>query len=134
MIRLLGLLGYAVLAVPAFAQQSPQPDGAGPPGQETQAPSRQAPPQTGQPPAPDIAQIVATDFPTYDADQNGLLDQAEFSRWVGALRTASPGSPPMSEEDLQAWTTAAFSQADTDQNKSVDQAEMTTFLTAAVGA
>lgn len=40
----------------------------------------------------------------------------------------------MSEEDLQAWTTAAFSQADTDQNRSVDQAEMTTFLTAAVGA
>jgi hypothetical protein len=122
MIRVLAIAGCAALAAPAFAQQTPYPDRAVPPAQS------QVPPEQAPLAAADVAQIVAAEFPTYDADRSGLLDPGEFSRWVRTLRAASPGQPPMAEADLQAWTVAAFTQADADLNKGVDAAEMTAFL------
>lgn len=111
MIRILVLAGTSALAAAALAQQ----------------PTPQTPPQT----SPQIvAEIVASDFPTYDADKNALLDQAEFSAWLRAMRSAAPDAPAMAEADLLAWTASVFTEVDRDRSRGVDTPEMTAFLTA----
>jgi Ca2+-binding EF-hand superfamily protein len=75
------------------------------------------------------AAIIATEFPTYDKDGNGVLSAAEFDGWMVALKAKS-GSPEMKPADKKAWLDGAFATADKDKNKAVSQAELTTYLTA----
>ncbi len=38
--------------------------------------------------------LIASEFPTYDKDGNGMLDKAEFATWMEALKAKS-GQPPL---------------------------------------
>ena len=103
--------------------------------QPTPAQPAQQPTETAQQPAQgaatsstQIAQVVSTEFKSYDKDANGGLNQSEFSTWMAALRKAS--DPNFKDgPDAVKWSTQAFAQADTDKNKAISQAELTTFLT-----
>ncbi len=75
-----------------------------------------------------IAQVVDTEFPTYDKDANGSLSATEFGTWMTALRSASDASVKAGSKEMKAWTTTAFAQADIDKSKSVSKSELTGFL------
>jgi hypothetical protein len=93
-----------------------------------------APAQTGPTPA-QIAQVVDSGFPTYDADKNGALSKPEFTSWMVALRTATEPSFSATAPETQTWITQAFTQADADKSTTVTNAELKTFLApAAAGA
>lgn len=119
------------LAVPAAAQDTPEPP-ASPPASSQTTPSQPPSEPAQTTPAPtstDVARIVQTEFPARDRDGNGALNQAEFSSWIGELlaRAPSQGTPP-SAADVQARAAAAFAQADTDRNRAISPAEMTALL------
>ena len=141
------LIASAVLvSAPVFAQTA-QPSAAVPPGAQQGAanidPSQSAP--AAQTPAPaesapadaataqpaSVAQVVSTEFPTYDKNGDGSLSAVEFSSWMVALKTASDPSTKATAPATKTWVTQAFAQADTDKNKKVSQGELTTFLSAA---
>lgn len=150
------LLGTAMcIAAPAFAQETPAPDTQTQdqmPVTEPAAPAKDAPqpaeaapaaPATPAPataaaqPAPaaqpanqqdQIASIVNSEFPAYDKNGDGALDQTEFGTWMVALRVkAQPGFVADSPEG-KSWVAAAFTQADADKSASVNAVELTTFL------
>ncbi|NJC33006.1 hypothetical protein GGR88_000480 [Sphingomonas jejuensis] len=73
-----------------------------------------------------VAQVVEAEFANYDGDADGELTQAEFGRWMTALRASQPGGA--AEGDSASWANAAFAQADTDSNSKVSRGELTTFL------
>jgi hypothetical protein len=77
-----------------------------------------------------VQKLVDAEFPTYDANSNGDLDQAEFSKWVLALQGASgdPKAAAMDDAAKAKWATAAFASADADKSKKVSKEEMNTFL------
>lgn len=77
-----------------------------------------------------VAKLVDAEFPTYDADSNGDLNQAEFGKWVLALHSASgdPKAAAMDEKAKAKWAKDAFASADADKNKKVSKAEINTFL------
>lgn len=120
------------------AQPTPEPS-EGQPAQTAQQPApaqpAQQPAETAQQPAQgaaasstQIAQVVSTEFKSYDKDANGGLNQSEFSTWMAALRKAS--DPNFKDgPDAVKWSTQAFAQADTDKNKAISETELTTFLT-----
>jgi hypothetical protein len=77
-----------------------------------------------------VEKLVDAEFPTYDANSNGDLDQAEFSKWVLALQGASgdPKAAAMDETAKNNWAQAAFASADADKSKKVSKEEMNKFL------
>lgn len=75
-----------------------------------------------------IAQVVETEFPTYDKNADGALNSSEFGSWMVALRTASDPATKAGSKEMKAWTSSAFAQADIDKSKSVSKAELTGFL------
>ena len=75
-----------------------------------------------------IAQVVDTEFPTYDKNADGKLNTSEFGSWMVALRSASDPSAKAGSKEMKAWTTTAFAQADTDKSKSISKAELAGFL------
>jgi Ca2+-binding EF-hand superfamily protein len=99
------------------------------------APAAPASPQTATPaapanPAPSVASIVDTEFPAYDANKDGQLDQPEFTRWMVALKSQemkATGStlPP---EQVTAWANGAFATADKDKSLSISKSELVTYL------
>ncbi len=101
------------------------------------APTEPAPPagEVAQTPPADaaatpaqISQIVEQEFPTYDGDATGELNEAEFSAWMKTLRTATePGIDPESEQ-VKTWVGQAFAAADADKSGSVTKDELTGFL------
>ena len=101
-------------AMPATPQAAPQTAAA--------APAEQ--PATGS----QVAQVVDTEFPTYDKDGDGKLSQVEFSAWMVALKTKSDPATKADSPATKKWNTAAFVQADTDKSKSVSKDELTGFL------
>ena len=101
-------------AMPATPQAAPQTAAA--------APAEQ--PATGS----QVAQVVDTEFPTYDKDGDGKLSQVEFSAWMVALKTKSDPATKADSPATKKWNTAAFAQADTDKSKSVSKDELTGFL------
>lgn len=140
------LLASAMLATtPALAQDNP----AAPPSQTNPA-APQSQPVPAQTPAADdqmatapaqsdaaaqpaaskdqIAQVVESEFPTYDKDGDGTLNSREFGAWMVALRTQSDSSAKTDGAEMKKWTATAFAQADTDKSKSVSKPELTTFL------
>ncbi len=126
-------------AAPQTAQTTPAPaDPAAAPAQTAQAAAAPAnpaaaPAQTAsaQPAtsAAQIAQVVSTEFPTYDKDSNGSLNEAEFGSWMVALKTASDPTTKAESAATKTWVDQAFASADTDKNKSLSKTELTGFLT-----
>lgn len=116
------------------AQTTPA-DPAAPPAQTAQATPADpaaAPAQTAAAPASkadQIAQVVSTEFPTYDKDSSGSLNETEFSSWMVALKTASDPTTKAESAATKTWVDQAFASADTDKNKSLSKTELTGFLT-----
>jgi hypothetical protein len=128
----------ALAATPALAQQAePMAATAPEPQSAPEAPAEPAPPAepAAAPNATDreakVAQLVDAEFPTYDADKNGELSQAEFSQWVMALHSKAEASGGTAKKDPAAqekWAKDAFAQADADKSKKISKAEMSKFL------
>lgn len=115
----------------------PQADPKAAPAQTAQATPAQADPAaapaqtaSAQPAtkADQIAQVVSTEFPTYDKDSNGTLNETEFSSWMVALKTASDPTTKAESAATKTWVDQAFASADTDKNKSLSKTELTGFL------
>ncbi|MDB5714239.1 MAG: EF-hand protein [Sphingomonadales bacterium] len=132
--KLIFAIGAVALATPALAQTATPVT---PPA--TSQPSTTTSPDASTVPAPSTApaaaapaspaSIIATEFPTYDKNGDGVLSAAEFDGWMVALKAKS-GGPAMKPADQKAWLNGAFTTADKDKNKAVSQAELTTYLTA----
>ena len=76
-----------------------------------------------------VQKLVDAEFPAYDANKNGNLEQTEFGNWVLALYAASGDAAAPKDPAAKAkWSKAAFATADTDKNKAVTKAEMNVFL------
>ena len=144
------LAGAMTIAAPALAQStttSPQtaptamPGAADPSMSPTQTAPGQTPPtqsapsqttqtaQAMQPASSDqVAQVVDTEFPTYDKNGDGKLSTSEFSAWMVALKTKTDPSTKPDAPETKKWVAAAFAQADTDKSKSLTKPELTSFL------
>jgi hypothetical protein len=72
--------------------------------------------------------IIDAEFPTYDKDSSGTLNNAEFSEWMVKLKTASDPSTQADSAATRSWVAAAFAQADADRSSSLTKAELATFL------
>ncbi len=107
------------------AQTAP---GQTPPTQSAPAQSAQTA-QATQPASSDqVAQVIDTEFPTYDKNGDGKLSAAEFGDWMVALKTKTDPATKPGTPETKKWVAAAFAQADTDKNKSLSKPELTSFL------
>lgn len=141
MIRTLLLTSAMLVAAPALAQQAPAAEPAAQPmsqAAEPAAPASPAEPQAAQPasPANSVATIVESEFPAYDTNKDGQLDQGEFSRWMVALKDqemkATGKTLPPAE--VTAWASGAFTTADADKSISVSKPELISYLSGSAGA
>lgn len=152
MLKKMLLIGAAAVSFPAVAQTTaPVADPASPPAASEPAPMSEPMSDSTMPtspaPAPDtapaaaqpapsgaaatpaqIAQIVDKEFPTYDADANGDLNNAEFASWMKKLRVATEPSVDPESADVTAWIGQAFAAADGDKSGAVNKTELTGFL------
>ena len=123
----------AAVAAPALVEAAPPaPVAEATVPAATAAPVAATPPATPAAPATSqdqVAQVVTTEFGSYDKDANGALNQAEFAAWMVALRKASDPAFAAETPEGQAWLAAAFTQADADKNAGVNATELTSFLT-----
>jgi hypothetical protein len=106
----------------AATSPAPAPDASTPPASSQSAPSGGAATPT------QIAQIVEQEFPTYDGDKNGDLNEAEFGAWMKKLRAATDPSADVESADVKAWIGQAFASADGDKSGAVNKTELTGFL------
>ena len=158
MMKRILLASAVMMSVPAFAQDvapsqttaptaqaapaTPQATPADPSIAATQAaPATQSDPATqtaqtaqttaeaGQPASgTQIAQIIEAEFPKYDKDGKGQLNEKQFGDWMVALRSASEPGVTADKPEVKSWIKQAFAQADKDKSKAVTKAELTTFL------
>jgi hypothetical protein len=155
MLKQMLLIGAAAVSFPAIAQTTapasdptaptagqpaPAPDTTTPPAEPAPAPDASTPPTSTPPassqPAPSgaaatptqIAQIVEQEFPTYDGDKNGDLNEAEFGAWMKKLRAATDPSADVESAEVKTWIGQAFASADGDKSGAVNKAELTGFL------
>ncbi len=156
MLKQMLLIGAAAVSFPALAQTTaPAADPAAPTTATEPAPMTDAAPPadaatTPAPaPAPDasaptapaepaaagtaatptqIAQIVEKEFPTYDADANGDLNDMEFAAWMKKLRAATEPSVDPESAEVKTWIGQAFAAADGDKSGAVNKTELTGFL------
>ena len=84
-----------------------------------------AQPATG---ADQVASVVETEFPTYDANKDGKLEKAEFASWMVKLKQASDPKASATDAKTKSWVNSAFAQADKDKSKSVSKPELIGFL------
>jgi hypothetical protein len=146
MLKYAMLAGAALIAAPVLAQtttssqtspssgdvssQASQPDAMSAPQQG--APTDQVPMQSAAREQPasgaQVAQVVDTEFPTYDKNGDGKLSTAEFSGWMVALKSKADPTTKAGAPETKKWVSAAFAQADTDKNKSLTKTEVTSFL------
>jgi hypothetical protein len=140
MLKYAMLAGAALIAAPVLAQTtatSPQtsPSSGGAPAEVPQSgtPTDAVPMQSAAREQPasssQVAQVVDTEFPTYDKNGDGKLSAAEFGGWMVALKSKTDPSTKPDAPDTKKWVSAAFTQADADKNKSLTKAEVTSFLT-----
>lgn len=89
-----------------------------------------AQPATTQPAtgADQVASVVETEFPTYDANKDGKLEKAEFASWMVKLKQASDPKASATDAKTKSWVNSAFAQADKDKSKSVSKPELIGFL------
>src|SRR3546814_18711477 len=59
-----------------------------------------------------IAQIVEQEFPTYDGDKNGDLNEAEFGAWMKKLRAATDPAADVESAEVTRWIGQAFATDD----------------------
>lgn len=140
MLKHMLFVGAAALSFPALAQEQPATDPTAPPAAEQPAPTSPTAPAgdtSAAQPAPSggtaatpaqIAQIVDQEFPTYDGDANGELNETEFSAWMKKLRAATDPSVDTESEAVKAWIAQSFAAADTDKSGGVNKSELTGFL------
>lgn len=141
MIRTLLFSTAIAIAAPAMAQQSMTPEqGAMPaapqsvepaaPTEATPAAPAQAAPTAPANPANAVATIVDTEFPAYDANGDGQLDQSEFSRWMVALKDQEMKATgkTLPADQVTAWASGAFTTADADKSVSVSKPELISYL------
>ncbi|WP_088184362.1 calcium-binding protein [Sphingobium sp. Z007] len=138
MIRTLLFATALAVTAPAMAQQSMSPDqGATPVSPQSATP---AAPQTPTSAAPantpaTVASIVDSEFPAYDANSDGQLDQSEFSRWMVALKDQemkATGST-LPAEQVTAWASGAFTTADKDKSVTISKPELVSYLSGGAG-
>jgi Ca2+-binding EF-hand superfamily protein len=81
-------------------------------------------------PASTVASIVNSEFAAYDTDKDGVLDEAEFSRWMVALKDEEMKSTgkALPQEQVMAWASGAFTTADADKSATVSKPELVTYL------
>ncbi|ANC86356.1 hypothetical protein [Sphingomonas sp. NIC1] len=98
------------------------------PAEATQTAAAQ--PATTQPAtgADQVASVVETEFPTYDANKDGKLEKAEFASWMVKLKQASDPKATATDAKTKSWVNSAFAQADKDKSKSVSKPELIGFL------
>lgn len=125
------LVGAAALSFPALAQDM----GETPPPSEvpaTEAPPSEAPMDTPTDTEPaasaQVAQVVESEFPTYDSNADGQLSDSEFAAWMKKLRVASDPSLDPESQAVRDWAAQAFAAADVDQSAGVSKSELTNFL------
>lgn len=96
---------------------------------DTAAPAPAAAP-AAQDRSAQVAKVVEAEFPVYDANKTGDLEQPEFNKWVLALHAASndPTAKAMDEAAKTKWAADAFASADADKNKKISKAEISKFL------
>ncbi|WP_311268230.1 EF-hand domain-containing protein [Sphingobium sp. WCS2017Hpa-17] len=134
MVRTVLFTAAIALAAPAMAQQAPV-EGTAPATPAAPAPTAPASPQTATPAAPanpaaSVASIVDAEFPAYDANKDGQLDQSEFTRWMVALKSQemkATGST-LPADQVSAWANGAFTTADKDKSISVSKTELVNYL------
>ncbi|WP_347093860.1 EF-hand domain-containing protein [Sphingomonas parapaucimobilis] len=141
-------LGAAMMAsAPVLAQVTPAPAQTTSTAPQEVAATSADPAQTAQPatdPAASgqgqvqangsqIAQVVDTQFPTYDKDGDGKLNKAEFAQWMVALKSQTDPSTKADAPATKKWVGSAFAQADTDKDKTVSKTELTGFLSQGQG-
>jgi hypothetical protein len=125
MIRSIIFTAALAIAAPAMAQQAAPAPGT----------TSSATPAAPTSPAATVASIVDSEFPAYDANNDGQLDQSEFSRWMVALKgqemKATGNTLPA--EQVTAWANGAFTSADTDKSVSVSKPELVSYLSGGAG-
>jgi hypothetical protein len=143
MIRTLLVTTALAIAAPAMAQQTATPEApqsATPASPAAPAEPQAATPQAATPATPAnptnaVASIVDTEFPAYDANSDGQLDQSEFSKWMVALKDQEMKATgkTLPAEQVTAWATGAFTTADADKSVSVSKPELVTYLSGGAG-
>lgn len=136
MIRTILLTSALALAAPAMAQQATTPAVPASPQAETpQAATPQAATPAQANPTNAVAAIVDTEFPAYDANGDGQLDQPEFSKWMVALKDQEMKATgtTLPAEQVTAWASGAFTTADADKSTAVSKPELVTFLSGGAG-
>jgi len=108
----------------------PQPASSTPMDSAQAAPADSTQTATAEPAASgdQVATVVQTEFPTYDANKDGKLEKAEFASWMVKLKQASDPKASATSAETKSWVTAAFAQADKDKDRSVTQPELVGFL------
>jgi hypothetical protein len=130
MFRTLLITTALAVSAPAFAQTAdPAPQPAAP-AQSPAASTPSATPATPANPAAAVATIVDSEFPAYDANKDGQLDQSEFSRWMVALKNQEMKATgaALLPEQVTAWASGAFTTADKDKSTSVSKPELISYL------
>lgn len=120
MVRSVLLTTALLISSPAIAQTAASPADT----------ATEAQPGAATPAATGVASIVDSEFPAYDADSSGQLEQAEFSKWMVALKeqelkSSGKSLPPA---EVTAWVSGAFTSADADKSSTVTKAELVTYL------
>jgi len=131
MVRTFLLTAALAITAPAMAQMAPAPaDGATPAAPAAPAAPQSAAPSAPTNPAASVASIVDAEFPAYDANNDGQLDQSEFTRWMVALKSQemkATGSA-LPAEQVTAWANGAFTTADKDKSTSISKTELVSYL------
>ncbi|WP_337829339.1 hypothetical protein [Pseudonocardia sp. TMWB2A] len=141
MLKFIAVTSAAVLAAtPVLAQTATppaEPAPAAPAQAEPASPAAPAQdaaqPAQAAPAADQVQQIVAAEFPTYDTDKSGDLNETEFQTWVVALRDKDPAAAakPLDDAGKAKFAKEIFAKADTNKDKKIAQAEMVAFFSGA---
>ncbi|WP_066722050.1 EF-hand domain-containing protein [Sphingomonas pituitosa] len=103
---------------------SPAPSAGPPPAAEAAQPT----------PRPDPARLpVDAQFARYDANGDGVLDKAEYSSWLVALRTAKESDFKADSPEGRGWIDGSFASADANRDQKVSRDELVRFLTPKAG-
>jgi len=78
----------------------------------------------------DMVAIIDAEFPAYDANRSGMLEQAEFVKWMLALKEQENKATgkTLSAAEMTAWAEGAFALADADRNGAVSKPELIAYL------
>ncbi|MEC3949083.1 EF-hand domain-containing protein [Sphingobium sp. HWE2-09] len=136
MIRTILFTTALAIAAPAMAQQAAPAPSAGAAAPQSATPATpSATPAAPANTAATVASIVDSEFPAYDANNDGQLDQSEFSRWMVALKgqEMKATGATLPAEQVTAWANGAFTSADTDKSVSVSKPELVSYLSGGAG-